>query len=244
MNSLNGGTANALEVENLSVHFGAVEVFRGLSFVLPRGSSLAVIGPNGAGKTVLFKALIGSVPSKGRIRWAPGTRLGYVPQKLDLERDLPVSGRDLLRAKAAVSKSTQDTVLAALESVGLDARTLSVPIGAMSGGQFQRLLLAFALIGDPNVLLLDEPAAGIDEPGQEKVNAMIQRLQEEKAVTVLLISHDLSVVYRYATAVLCLSKTHTWFGAPQTVLNPEMLQQLYGAPTRFHIHDGPRDLIR
>lgn len=241
MNSLNGGTANALEVENLSVHFGAVEVFRGLSFVLPRGSSLAVIGPNGAGKTVLFKALIGSVPSKGRIRWAPGTRLGYVPQKLDLERDLPVSGRDLLRAKAAVSKSTQDTVLAALESVGLDARTLSVPIGAMSGGQFQRLLLAFALIGDPNVLLLDEPAAGIDEPGQEKVNAMIQRLQEEKAVTVLLISHDLSVVYRYATAVLCLSKTHTWFGAPQTVLNPEMLQQLYGAPTRFHIHDGPRD---
>lgn len=239
MESSNGENTNTLEVENLSVHFGALEVFRSLSFAVPRGSSLAVIGPNGSGKTVLFKALIGSIPSKGRIRWAPGVRLGYVPQKLDIERDLPVSGRDLLRAKAAVSKSSQEAVITALELVEFDALALSVPIGAMSGGQFQRLLLAFALIGEPNVLLLDEPAAGIDEPGQEKLNTMIQRLQEEKRVTVLLISHDLSVVYRYATAVLCLSRTHTWFGAPQTVLNPEMLQQLYGAPTRFLIHDGP-----
>ena len=239
MKSTDSEVTNALEVENLSVHFGALEVFRGLSFTVPRGSSLAVIGPNGSGKTVLFKALIGSIPSKGRIRWAPGVRLGYVPQKLDLERDLPVSGRDLLRAKAAVSKSSQEALTTALELVEFDTLALSVPIGAMSGGQFQRLLLAFALIGEPNVLLLDEPAAGIDEPGQEKLNTMIQRLQEEKGVTVLLISHDLSVVYRYATAVLCVSRTHTWYGAPQTVLNPEMLQQLYGAPTRFHIHDGP-----
>jgi zinc transport system ATP-binding protein len=238
MSSSTEETPNTLEVENLRVHFGAVEVFRGLSFVVRRGSSLAVLGPNGSGKTVLFKALIGSIPSTGGIRWANGTRLGYVPQKLDLERDLPVSGRDLLRAKAAVSKSSQDALVKALQLVEFDELTLSVPIGAMSGGQFQRLLLAFALIGEPNVLLLDEPAAGIDEPGQEKLNTMIQRLQEEKGVTVLLISHDLSVVYKYATAVLCLSKNHTWFGAPQTVLNPEMLQQLYGAPAHFHIHDG------
>jgi zinc transport system ATP-binding protein len=239
MNSNNG--APALEVENLSVHFGAFEVFRGLSFTVPRGSSMAVIGPNGSGKTVLCKALIGSVQSKGQIRWAPNTRLGYVPQKLDIERDLPVSGHDLLQAKAAVSRSTREAIETALAQVEFDSMALSVPIGAMSGGQFQRLLLAFALIGEPNVLLLDEPAAGIDEPGQEKLNTMIQRLQEEKGVTVLLISHDLSVVYKYATTVLCLSKTHTWFGAPQEVLNPEMLQQLYGAPTHFHIHDGPGD---
>jgi zinc transport system ATP-binding protein len=202
---------------------------------------MAVIGPNGSGKTVLFKSLIGSIPSKGQIRWAPGTRLGYVPQKLDIERDLPVSGRDLLNAKMGVSKSSAEAVETALAQVEFDPIALSVPIGAMSGGQFQRLLLAFALIGEPNVLLLDEPAAGIDEPGQEKLNIMIQRLQEEKGVTILLISHDLSVVYKYATTVLCLSKTRTWFGAPQTVLNPEMLQQLYGAPAHFHIHDGPGD---
>jgi len=229
----------ALEVENLGVNFGPIEIFRSLSFAVPRGSSLAVIGPNGAGKTVLFKALIGSIPSKGSIRWASGTRLGYVPQKLDIERDLPVSGRDLLKAKAAVSKSSQQALDRALELVQFDSVALSVPIGAMSGGQFQRLLLAFALIGEPNVLLLDEPAAGIDEPGQQNLNNMIQRLQQEKGVTILLISHDLSVVYKYATAVLCLSKTNTWFGAPQSVLNPEMLQRLYGAPTHFHIHDGP-----
>jgi zinc transport system ATP-binding protein len=241
MKTNSGAPENALEVENLSVNFGALEVFRNLSFTVPRGSSMAVIGPNGSGKTVLFKGLIGSIPSRGQIRWASGTRLGYVPQKLDIERDLPVSGRDLLNAKVGVSKSSADAVEMALAQVEFDPMALSVPIGAMSGGQFQRLLLAFALIGEPNVLLLDEPAAGIDEPGQEKLNIMIQRLQEEKGVTILLISHDLSVVYKYATTVLCLSKTHTWFGAPQTVLNPEMLRQLYGAPAHFHIHDGPGD---
>jgi zinc transport system ATP-binding protein len=241
MKSNRGEPGNALEVENLSVNFGGLEVFRNLSFTVPRGSSMAVIGPNGSGKTVLFKSLIGSIPSRGQIRWAPETRLGYVPQKLDIERDLPVSGRDLLNAKMGVSKSSADAVETALAQVEFDPMALAVPIGAMSGGQFQRLLLAFALIGEPNVLLLDEPAAGIDEPGQEKLNIMIQRLQEEKGVTILLISHDLSVVYKYATTVLCLSKTRTWFGAPQTVLNPEMLQQLYGAPAHFHIHDGPGD---
>src|SRR5260370_39971138 len=95
---------NALEVEHLTVRFGTTEVIRGLSFGVPRGTSLAIIGPNGAGKTVLFKALIGSMPYEGTLRWAEDTKLGHVPQKLDIERDLPRSGRDCPRADAASSQ--------------------------------------------------------------------------------------------------------------------------------------------
>ena len=232
---------NALEVEHLTVRFGTTEVIRDLSFGVPGGTSLAIIGPNGAGKTVLFKALIGSIPYEGTIRWAEDSKLGYVPQKLDIERDLPLSGRDFLRAKAAISKVSRRDVAAALALVGLESAILSAPIGTMSGGQFQRLLVAFALVGNPNVLLLDEPAAGIDEPGEEKINTMIQRLQEERGVTVLLISHDLSIVYQHATAVLCMSRTNPCFGVPQKVLTPETLRELYGTGVGFHVHDHDRN---
>ncbi len=228
---------NALEVDDLSVSFGKTTVFSGLSFRVPKGTSLAIIGPNGAGKSVLFRALIGALPYHGTIRWAPETRIGYVPQKLDLERDLPITGRDFLRAKAAVSKVPADDIAVAVSRVGLGGETLSMTIGSLSGGQFQRLMVAFALIGSPTVLLLDEPAAGVDEPGQGRQNEAIRRVQNEAGVTVLLISHDLSVVYQYATNVLCLSKTQPCFGPPRTVLTTDTLNELYSTPTRFHVHD-------
>ena len=230
---------DALQVEHLSVRFGPADVIRDLSFAVAQGSALAIIGPNGAGKTVLFKALIGALPYEGTIRWAAGTRIGYVPQKLDLERDLPITGHDFLHAKAALVKASESDVAHALALVGLEPPALAAAIGTLSGGQFQRLLVAFALIGKPNVLLLDEPAAGIDEPGQEILAATIKRLQAESDVTVLLISHDLSVIYHYASAVLCLGRTHAYFGAPQTVLTPDSLRNLYGTAIDFHVHDEP-----
>jgi len=121
--------------------------------------------------------------------------------------------------------------------VKLDALAAAKPIGTLSGGQFQRLLVAAALVGTPTVLLLDEPTAGVDEPGQETMNETIERLRSEHGLTVLLISHDLSVVYRYATNVLCLSRKTVCFGAPRAILTPAMLEQLYGAPVGYHAHD-------
>jgi len=227
---------NALEVEHLVVRFGRLPVLSDLSFVVPRGSTLAVIGPNGSGKTVLFRALVGSLPHQGVIRWAAGTKLGYVPQKLDLERDLPVTGLDFLRAKAAVARVGPGAVSQVLARVGLEPPLLERPIGALSGGQFQRLLVAFVMVGEPNVLLLDEPTAGVDEPGQEQLNELVHRVQQESQVTVLLISHDLSVVYREATMVLCLGRGRACFGPPRTVLTAETLRDLYGMPVGFHVH--------
>jgi zinc transport system ATP-binding protein len=228
---------NAVEVEDLTVRLGATEVLHNLTFTVPAGASLAIIGPNGAGKTVLLRALIGTVPYTGRIRWAPKTLLGYVPQKLDIDRDLPLNGRDFLHAKAALGRLPVEQIEQVLRAVGIDGRVLRMPIGSMSGGQFQRLLIAFALLGRPNVLLLDEPSAGVDAPGDAQLNETIHNLQVSDGITVLLVSHDLSVVYRYADSVLCLGRRRVCFGPPRTVLTPEMLYEVYGARMGFHVHD-------
>jgi zinc transport system ATP-binding protein len=235
MKSVDG---HALEVAHLSISFGRQRVLEDLSFAVTVGSSLAIIGPNGSGKTVLFKALIGAIPAAGVVRWAPETVIGYIPQKLDLERDLPLTGREFLRAKAEVTGSPAREVSQVLGLVGLGEDLAAQPIGTLSGGQFQRLLLAFALLGKPSVLLFDEPTAGVDEPGEEQLYEVIRRLQREQGLTLLLISHELNLVYEYADTVLCLSRRRSCLGPPMEILTPERLQEVYGRPMRFHRHDA------
>jgi ABC-type Mn2+/Zn2+ transport system ATPase subunit len=233
------GQERILDVEDLSVAFDGTTILTNINFGVPRGASLAIIGPNGAGKTVLLKALIGSVPSTGHIRWAPATRLGYVPQKLDLARDVPITGLDFLRARARIAHVPEGSIAEALAMVGLASKTVNLPIGTLSGGQFQRLLVAFALAGQPNVLLLDEPTAGVDEPGQERLNELVARLQRERQFTVLLVSHDLPVVHEFATAVLCLGRGlgQVCYGQPREVLTQDLLARLYRSRVQFHLHN-------
>jgi zinc transport system ATP-binding protein len=228
---------NALEVDRLSVRFEKVDVLTDLSFQVAKGGSLAVIGPNGAGKTVLFQALIGAIPYGGTIRWAANMRIGYVPQKLDLDRDVPITGRDFLRARAHSSRGTDGDISRMLDLVGISKAAGENSIGILSGGQFQRLLVAFALLGNPSVLLLDEPTAGVDGPGQKRLNELAHHLQEEQGLSVLFISHELSVVYQYATNVLCLGSKHAYFGPPRKILTPDLLSEIYGSPVDYHVHD-------
>jgi zinc transport system ATP-binding protein len=231
-------TEATLEVRDLSVGFGDTPVLHNLTFTLQSGASLAIIGPNGAGKSVLLRALLGSIPSQGHIRWSASARIGYVPQKLDIERNLPMTGSDLLRARIALAPQSRVRVDEILDRVGLSPDSAEQLLGTFSGGQFQRLLIAFALLGGPNVLMLDEPTAGVDEPGQDQLELLIHRLHDEQRLTILFISHDLSVVSKDADRVLCLGHHHEYFlGLPTEILKPEILQEAYGMPLRFHVHE-------
>ena len=183
-----------------------------------------------------MKALLNLLPYAGEIRWAPNVRLGYVPQKVAADRQLPLRVRDLLAAKAQVLKLRSQSVDAVADTVGLTADVLSTSIGTISGGQFQKALIAFALLGAPNVLLFDEPTASLDELAEERIYDLVERLQREQGLTVLLVSHDLSIVFRAANKVLCLSKDIVCFGPPREVLTPAALEAMYSAPPKYYQH--------
>jgi zinc transport system ATP-binding protein len=225
-----------LEVENLGVVFGSREILRDLNFEIRPGDCLAVIGPNGAGKTVLLKSLLNLVPYSGRIRWDTSARLGYVPQRVAQDRQLPIRVTELLRAKARVQKIPLPETVKVSAEVGLSREVLRSAIGTLSGGQWQKVLIALALLGDPTVMLFDEPAASLDELSEERIYDLVHSLQEMRGLTVILVSHELSVVYRYATTVLCLSKGKSCAGPPREILTPDRLAELYGAPSRYYAH--------
>ncbi len=232
--------ATILTVEGLSVALDTVQVLQNVSFTVSQGEALAVIGPNGAGKTVLFRALLGLLPHVGSIRWRPDTRIDYVPQRFSVERWAPITAMEFCllkspgfwRPPAAFIRQVHDEIAL----MGLDPSILKKNLGELSGGQTQRLLIAWALLQQPNVLLLDEPTAGVDAGFEDTVYSLIRRVQTERGTTVLLISHDLSVVYRYAKDVLCLNKSVVCQGPPAEVLNPAGLAALYGDPGYFR-HD-------
>ena len=225
-----------LAVHNLHIAFGDRTVIQDLSFELQRGDCLAVIGPNGSGKTVLLKALLHLIPYEGEVRWSPDARPGYVPQKIAADRQLPLRLRDLLEAKADVLKLPASELAAMCSDVGLTDELLNSSMGHLSGGQFQKALIGFALLGRPNVLLFDEPTASLDELSEERVYESLHSLQRDKGMTLILVSHDLSVVYRYAGMVLCLSKGKPCMGPPKELLTPAMLEELYGAPAKYYRH--------
>jgi zinc transport system ATP-binding protein len=225
-----------LSVRDLAISFDGRTVIHGLNFDLHAGDDLAVIGPNGSGKTVLLKALLGLIPFDGEIRWSPRARLGYVPQKVAADRRMPINIEDLLAAKARFLKLPAQAVDAVAETVGLTPELLNTSVGILSGGQFQKALIAFALLGDPNVLLFDEPTASLDELAQERIYELVAQLRQQKGMTVILVSHDLSIVYRSASVVLCLCKDRPCLGPPHEVLTPEMLEQLYAAPPQYYQH--------
>ncbi|HYJ91164.1 MAG TPA: metal ABC transporter ATP-binding protein [Pyrinomonadaceae bacterium] len=231
---------NRLEVRNLSVNLDGNRLLEDVSFELGAGERLVIIGPNGAGKTVLLKSLLDLIPHAGEIVWATDVRIGYVPQKIDADRHLPITYKDLFVSKCYVAGEPTKRIDEVIQNVGLSKKILETPVGHLSGGQFQLGLIAFALIGRPNVLILDEPTASVDEPGEEHIYSLIERLQHEYELSIIAVTHDMSFVYREATRVLCLNRRSICVGTPEAI-TPDVLAALYGESQSFYRHHHHAD---
>ena len=206
-------------------------ILENLSFEVKEGEVLTILGPNGAGKTVLLKTLLGILPYQGEIEWKKGVKIGYVPQRLPFIKDVPMSVKEFFDLKNVSGKESEEI----LGSIGLEKDILEKKIGDLSSGQFQRILVGWALVGNPQVLLFDEPMTGIDISGQESVYNLLEKLRKERNLTILLVTHDLSIVYKFATNCLCLNKKVLCHSVPKE-LTTERLSQLYGGGIKFYRH--------
>ena len=225
-----------LEIKNLSAGYYKERILEGVSFSLERGDTLAIIGPNGAGKSTLLKAILGAIPFSGEIIKEKKVRIGYVPQKLDLDLDLPITVEEFLALRNHPESDDKHTPENVLKLVDIKQIYLKKKIGELSSGEFQRVLIAWAIVGHPDLLLFDEPTANVDIVGQETVYELLHKLQDEHNITLILISHDLTVVYRYANKVLCLNKGQICFGPPAEVLTQDELRKLYGGERKLYHH--------
>jgi len=220
-----------LKVKNLNVRLEKEEIIKDLSFEIKQGDVLTVLGPNGAGKTVLLRTLLGVLPYKGEIDWQKEVKIGYVPQRLPFIKETPMSVEEFFELKRASRKEIREI----LNSVGFGS-ALNKKIGELSSGQFQRILVAWALVRNPDILLFDEPTTGIDIGGEETIYGLLAKLKKEKDLTILLVTHDLSVVYKFSNSVICLNKCPICQGSPKEVLIPEILRKLYGEEVKFYEH--------
>jgi zinc transport system ATP-binding protein len=224
---------NILTVENLTVELAGEKVIKNLSFSVKERDSLVILGPNGAGKTTLLRALLGLIPYQGKVSW--GTKdISYLPPKELVRRTsiFPLTVKDFFGFK----KVTQKQISEIIDSVGLPSKTLPKGINTLSTGQFQRLIIAWALVDNPRVLLFDEPTSGIDVGGQETIYTLLHKFWMERDLTILLVTHELNVVWEHANNVLCLNKKGLCFGNPNIALTPEKLRELYGMGVKFHKH--------
>lgn len=233
-----------LKVSDLWIEFNHQAILNRINFEVARRETLAIIGPNGAGKTTLFRALLGLIPYQGKITWEKGIKIGYVPQRLSVEKDLPLTTEEFFHLKEA--KLASHDIEKALSSVGFEKdkphyghlkdHILKRKLGVLSGGEIQRVLIAWALLGHPDVLLFDEPTAGIDISSEVTIYSLLRKLQKTEDLTILLISHELQVVYKYATNVLCLNKETVCFGPPAVALEKGSLNKLFGEDIGFYQH--------
>jgi zinc transport system ATP-binding protein len=213
-----------LKVSNLNVRFQNQIILDNISFNVKKGTTMAILGPNGAGKSVLFRTLLNLVPYKGNVEWSEKVKVGYVPQNVAVT-DMPISVKEFL------SIGNRINIENALNLVRLrDKSVLNKRLGVLSGGQLRRLLIAWALIDEPNILLLDEPTTGIDMDSEEPIYLMLNDIKKTQKITILLITHDIHIVQEYTDYLLALNKCVTFFGKSEEIGKIETQKMIYGEP--------------
>ncbi len=242
-------------ITDLRVTLNGNPILRGVDAVLERGKITALIGLNGAGKSTLLRALVKEVPYTGRIQFHCGhdhsrpnpNHVGYVPQRLRIEANLPLTVYDLFAITLqrrplflGATKAVRDQMAHLLQRVNA-SNLIHQPVEKLSGGELQRVLLALAMEPNPELLLLDEPAAGIDFKEGEKFYDLIAQLNRTTGATILLVSHDTHVVDRMADHVLCLKDGRiACQGHPREIVDEKMLEQIFGGHKGFYDHHHPR----
>lgn len=236
--------ACCLKVEGLGVHFGGEEVLQNVSFHLHCGEIVALIGPNGAGKSSLFRTILGQVPHSGSIVFqrAGGGRarplIGYVPQSPSFDRGDPVSVLDFFSAAISdwpvflpTPRRLRARVLECLARVHGDS-LIDKRLGALSGGELQRVLLALALEPIPQILILDEPLSGVDVGGEHLLLDMLDEIRQKYDLSILFSTHDFSTLRHYADKVILLQQAILKVGTPGEVLHSPEFQAV------FHLNLG------
>lgn len=237
-------SAPLIAVEGLIIRDGGKVLLDRVDMSVSPGEIVTVIGPNGAGKTTLLRAIIGALPpSKGRVRRAKGLRIGYTPQKLAIERTVPITVERFLSVGAQIAPGDRAR---ALERTGVgDLR--SAQMADLSGGELQRALLARALMRDPNLLILDEPTQGLDQPGEAGFYRLIEEIRADTGCAILIVSHDIHVVMRSADRVICLNGHVCCEGAPSSISTDPNYLRLFGGRADAtlalyqHEHDHSHD---
>lgn len=231
-----------ISIEDLSVRYGANTVLRHVGLSVEPGEIVTIVGPNGSGKTSLLRAIIGATePAAGRIKVKPGIRIGYVPQRLHVDPTLPITVERFMRLAERVHRQDCATALDAAGIPDLLKRQMS----QLSAGQFQRVLLARALINRPEILLLDEATQGLDQPGSAAFYRQIEAVRAETGCAVLMISHELHVVMSASDRVVCLNGHVCCEGTPAVVASAPEYRALFGTGTggalALYRHDHDHD---
>jgi zinc transport system ATP-binding protein len=233
-----------LRAEGLDVSLGGRSILEHVSLAVGAGEIVTVIGPNGAGKTVLVRAILGLLrPNAGTVALKPGTRIGYVPQRLHIDPVMPLT---VARFLTLGQRKPRDAVEAALAETGA-GHVIDSAVQRISGGEFQRVLLARALVRDPELLVLDEPVQGVDVGGQGSLYRLITRLRDRRGCGVLMVSHDLHLVMASTDRVVCINHHVCCTGHPETVARDPAYLELFGPETAksmavyVHDHDHAHD---
>ncbi len=233
-----------ISADHLTIRLEGQAVLTDVSLSMQPGEIVTILGPNGSGKSTLLRALLGILPaSAGRVTRRPGLVIGYVPQRLAIDRTLPMTVRRFLSLPRRVEDAAARD---ALLRVGLpDVETKQM--ADLSGGQFQRVLLARALLAKPDLLILDEPTQGLDQPGEAAFYRLIEEVRRETGVAILMVSHDLHVVMAASDRVICLNGHICCEGTPRVVSTAPEYRALFGLGTQGalalyqHVHDHSHD---
>jgi len=217
-----------IEAKKLSVRLGAQEVLQQVDLKIQAGEIVTIVGPNGSGKTTLLRAVIGAVQAtSGSITRAPHLSIGYVPQRLHIDATLPITVARFMNLPAKTNKLACDSALRDAGVPDLSNRQMS----ALSGGQFQRVLLARALIGRPELLILDEATQGLDQPGSAAFYRQIETVRQSLGCGILMVSHELHVVMSASDRVICLNGHVCCHGTPEVVASAPEYRALFGTGT-------------